>query len=281
MKLRDFKTEAWQSKERAVTYHQSTLAGPAVFQFVRHSVYLSYVQKHARPGARILDLGCGSGLLAIALHDLGYDVVACDVSAGMLEVLDQEKGARNIELRQGDGFSIPAKDGEFDLTLSRMFIQHFIEWPLILGEKSRVTRPGGVVMFDFGNQEHVDASGLSPKDDTGFPYRDDPSNVGAHYAVATEQAMARQAASHNLDVVEISPTGLLLYNGFLWSRLKGPGVEAMNNRLNVLLQSKEACELLALIETTLLPLLPKSVTYGNMTVLKKKHDGFAAGTVMQ
>jgi hypothetical protein len=135
------------------------------------------------------------------------------------------------------------------------------------------------VLFDFGNQEHVDAAGLSPRD--GFPYRDDLTNAGSYYAVATEQAMTRQAAALNLDVVEIAPMGLLLYNGFLWSTMKAAGVEAVNNRLNMLLQSKEACELLALIETTLLPLLPKSVAYGNMTVLRKATDGVAPTDVLQ
>lgn len=39
-----------------------------------------------KPGSRILDIGCGSGREALALAQLGHDVTALDVSAGMLEI---------------------------------------------------------------------------------------------------------------------------------------------------------------------------------------------------
>jgi ubiquinone/menaquinone biosynthesis C-methylase UbiE len=267
---REFKSNAWKSNDTAERYHSATVAAPRLFQFIREDLFIRRIKRYVDPGARILDLGCGSGLIAIALHDLGYQVVACDVSQGMLDVLARERGARQFELRRGDGLAIPAVEQEFDLVVSRMFIQHFSEWPRVLAEKARVTRPGGVVIFDFGNQEHVDASGLRTGDGSGFPYFDDPTSPARFYANSTTQAMRREADALGLDVVEISPAGLLLYNVFLWERLKADGIAELNKTLERILESSEARDLLAIFEETLAPLLPPSVTYGNITVLRRR-----------
>jgi ubiquinone/menaquinone biosynthesis C-methylase UbiE len=267
---RQFKSDAWKSVEAAERYHSATVAAPALFKFIREDLFIRRIKRYAAPGARILDLGCGSGLIAIALHDLGYHVVACDVSQGMLDVLARERGSRQFELRRGDGLAIPAMEHEFDLVVSRMFIQHFSEWPRVLAEKARVTRPDGLVIFDFGNQEHVDASGLRMGDGSGFPYFDDPANAANFYANATAEAMRREADALGLDVVEISPAGLLLYNIFLWEKLKSDGIAELNQTLDKILESREARDLLAIFEETLAPLLPPSVTYGNMIVLRRR-----------
>ena len=277
MSNKEFKSSAWQTPASAATYDKNTRAAPAVFQLIRHDFFIKYVQRHAAPGAKILDLGCGSGLVSIALHDLGYRVVSCDVSQAMLDQVAESRGDREFELRVGSGFEIPAADGEFDLVLSRMMIQHFVDWPAILAEKARVVREGGIVLFDFGNQEHLDATKPEYDDGKGFPYNNDPAEPESYYAVATEEEMARQAKRVGLEVVGISPLGLLLCNGFQWNALKSTGIADQNQKLDDLLKSPEARELLELIELQLMPLLPKSVTYGNMTVLRRSERSKAPG----
>jgi ubiquinone/menaquinone biosynthesis C-methylase UbiE len=267
--ISEFKTGAWAAREDADRYHAATIGASELFKLLRRDLYVRYVQRNADPGACILDLGCGTGLISIALHDLGYSVVACDVSSGMLSRLSAERGERAFELRQGNGADIPAENGEFDVVISRMFLQHFPDWPKILREKARVTRAGGIVLFDFGNREHVNACdpNLGSQDD--FPYCADVGNPAKFYAVADEQEMHKTAAECGLEVVQIAPYGLLLYNAFLWNSLGSRGIGEFSRQLDVLLAHKEAKELLFLIEETLLPLLPKSVCYGNVTILRR------------
>lgn len=266
----EYKTAAWQSDGAASRYDAGTKKAPELFHLVRQTIYIEYIQRYAAPGAKILDVGCGSGMIAMALHDLGFEVVAYDASRDMLDYLDKVRGDRKFELRHGNGRTIPAATGEFDLTTSRMFIQHFSDWPIILAEKTRVTRNGGIVLFDFGSQEHLDASGVSYEGGRGFPYDTDQTNHTSFYAVATAEAMERQADALGLDVAEISPTGLLLYNGFLWNSLKSEGIKAFNSRLDALLQNESAREMLTLIEREVMPKLPKSATYCNLTALRKR-----------
>jgi ubiquinone/menaquinone biosynthesis C-methylase UbiE len=275
MSISEFKSAAWAAKEAADRYHASTVAAPKVFYAVREDLYIRCIQRHAKPGDTILDLGCGSGLISTKLHDLGYKVVACDISQGMLDKLAEERGGRDFELRRGSGFEIPASDGEFDVVISRMFIQHFSEWQKVLREKARVVRTGGFVIFDFGNREHVDVCDPNLGVADGFPYCADPQNPGKFYAVASASEMGEQAKSAGLDVVEISPNGLLLYNGFIWKNLGADAIPGFNAELDRLLADPAARELLFLIEEKVLPLLPRSISYGNMTVLRRKEEPVA------
>ncbi len=81
--------------------------------------------------------------------------------------------------------------------------------------------------------------------------------------------MHKKAAECGLEVVQIAPYGLLLNNAFLWKALGRRGIGEFNRQLDALLAHKEAKDLLVLIEEILLPLLPKSVSYGNVTILRR------------
>jgi len=51
-----------------------------------HDVYQQLAERAASPGARVLDLGCGTGEVALACAARGAQVVAMDINAGMLEI---------------------------------------------------------------------------------------------------------------------------------------------------------------------------------------------------
>ena len=113
-----------------------------------------------RPGARVLEVGCGSG---VVLRDLaaragrGGQVVGVDSSRAMLAAARRlcRPGPRSarIALRHGDGAHLPFAPGEFDVTLGITVILHVPEPGAVVEEMARVTRPGGRVGLqdqDFG-----------------------------------------------------------------------------------------------------------------------------------
>lgn len=99
------------------------------------------------PSGKILDAGCGTGVVASRLADRGYEVTGLDPSAGMLEHL-RERDPR-VEAVQGSATELPFEDGSFDLTFC-VAVMHHIANPQdvhsALIEMVRVTRLGGLIL---------------------------------------------------------------------------------------------------------------------------------------
>jgi len=99
------------------------------------------------PSGKILDAGCGTGVVASRLADRGYEVTGLDPSAGMLEYL-RERDPR-VEAVQGSATQLPFEDGSFDLTFC-VAVMHHIANPedvhSALIEMVRVTRLGGLIL---------------------------------------------------------------------------------------------------------------------------------------
>lgn len=105
---------------------------------------LHYAQP--KPGERVLDLACGTGIVArhfAPLLGAEGSVIGLDVSAEMLAVaarVPRPHGAP-IEWRQGEASALP--DGPFDLVVSQQGLQFFADRLAALRETRRVLRPGG------------------------------------------------------------------------------------------------------------------------------------------
>lgn len=102
-------------------------------------------------GSTILDVGAGTGRVAIPLFDLGYKVTAVEPSAGMLEQLRLKADGRPIEIHLSQGSDIPAAPASFDAVAIARLLYLTPDWRLILDEAARVLKPDGVLMHEWGN----------------------------------------------------------------------------------------------------------------------------------
>ncbi|MEM8825821.1 MAG: class I SAM-dependent methyltransferase, partial [Pseudomonadota bacterium] len=99
-------------------------------------------------GARILDIGCGSGETVLALRDLGFEAHGIEVAFKMPKA---ENTAR-IEALKADGaltlfsdndFTYPHADTFFDYAICDQVVEHIEHLDIFSNEASRVLRPGG------------------------------------------------------------------------------------------------------------------------------------------
>ncbi|HTS51208.1 MAG TPA: class I SAM-dependent methyltransferase [Bryobacteraceae bacterium] len=98
-------------------------------------------------GARVLDVACGTGNLAIPAARKGASVTGVDIAANLLDQARQRAAADNLEIsfEEGDAEELPYPDAEFDVVMS-MFGAMFAPQPqLVAAELSRVCRPGGTI----------------------------------------------------------------------------------------------------------------------------------------
>jgi len=111
---------------------------------------LAEAQSAGLEGKRLLDVGCGTGLSFVALLDRGFEVTACDISPGMLEIARQRVGDR-AELLVGDMRELPDL-GEFDLVWAVNDAANYVlsdeELRASLRSMARNLAPDGVVLFD-------------------------------------------------------------------------------------------------------------------------------------
>ncbi|WP_226961367.1 MULTISPECIES: class I SAM-dependent methyltransferase [Streptomyces] len=94
-------------------------------------------------GRRVLDAGCGAGVLSDALRERGADVTGVDASAAMLELARRRLGPE-ADLRLVDlSGPLPFADGAFDDVVASLVLHYLEDWGPTLGELRRVLRPGG------------------------------------------------------------------------------------------------------------------------------------------
>ena len=92
-------------------------------------------------GEPTLDAGCGCGLLAELLEDLGAESHALDLSATGLRALATRKSG--LRLVQGDLLRLPFRTGRFQLVVAVGSLHHTPDAFHTFAECARVTRPGG------------------------------------------------------------------------------------------------------------------------------------------
>jgi ubiquinone/menaquinone biosynthesis C-methylase UbiE len=105
-------------------------------------------------GRRILDVGCGTGLLADALARRGARVWGVDASPEMLAQARAHAGKR-VGFKLGRAEALPFRDGWFERTVLRLVV-HLVDRPPALAELTRVLSPGGRTVIATFAPEHFD-----------------------------------------------------------------------------------------------------------------------------
>jgi ubiquinone/menaquinone biosynthesis C-methylase UbiE len=93
--------------------------------------------------ARVLDIGIGTGMLAMQLVERGLVVEGVDLSVPMLRRATAKAARRRVGLTVGDATQLPFRDGAFEGAFMRHVLHLVPGWRQVLAEAVRVVRPGG------------------------------------------------------------------------------------------------------------------------------------------
>lgn len=130
----------------AVAGEWDRFQGPFYSAGVREAALLRLLPR----GLRVADIGCGTGLLTLALAGVAETVDAVDSSDRMVR-LAREKlrraGAANVTVRRASAEKLPFEDGSLDAVFAFHLLRHLVRPADALGEFGRVVKAGGRVVL--------------------------------------------------------------------------------------------------------------------------------------
>lgn len=107
-------------------------------------------------GANVLDVGCGTGVVALTAARLGADVRGIDLTPELVAHARENAAIMklDVDFSEGDAEALAFDDGAFDVVVSQ-FAHMFAPRPdVAIKEMLRVLKPGGVVAFSTWPPEH-------------------------------------------------------------------------------------------------------------------------------
>jgi SAM-dependent methyltransferase len=106
-----------------------------------------------RPGDRVLDVGCGTGQLTVALATAvgGGQVAAVDPAEKVVAVCRSRVPAADVRVASAE--ALPFAEDEFDAVLAQLVVNLVDDPPGAVREMARVARPGGAVAACFWDDE--------------------------------------------------------------------------------------------------------------------------------
>ena len=103
------------------------------------------------PGKRLLEVGCGTGLVLARLAPHAAEAVGVDLSPGMLA---RARG-RGLTVLEGSATALPFADASFDVVCSFKVLAHVPQIEAALAEVARVLRPSGTAILEFYNRHSL------------------------------------------------------------------------------------------------------------------------------
>lgn len=112
-----------------------------------HARQYESILRYVEPGAKVLDAGCGEGVLSVMMARKGATVTGCDISRPNIERCRAYARENNVDIEfiQADSENLPFKNENFDLVVSSHVLEHLPDFDQGLRELMRVTKKRTVV----------------------------------------------------------------------------------------------------------------------------------------
>ena len=131
----------WDVQGPYRTLHQ---INPARLQFVGRFVVLS--------GLRVLDVGCGGGILSEALAERGASVLGIDLAESALQAAEAHRAGQAVEYRLESSRETAARGEVFDVVTCMEMLEHVADPAAVLRDIHALLKPGGWAFFSTINR---------------------------------------------------------------------------------------------------------------------------------
>jgi ubiquinone/menaquinone biosynthesis C-methylase UbiE len=94
----------------------------------------------------LLDIGCGTGFIISIAHSHFKEIYGIDITDEMMSEIDLSPG--NIALKNAAAEALPFQDRKFDMVTAYSFLDHVLDYEMVLKEVYRVLKNGGIFYAD-------------------------------------------------------------------------------------------------------------------------------------
>jgi len=140
----------WDPNGRLRPLHE---LNPTRLEWIKREICRAFdrdtADTRALEGLRILDIGCGGGLLTEPLARLGAEMTGADAGAANIEAARTHAEAQGlaIDWRATTAEALAAEGLRFDVVVAMEIVEHVADLPLFLREVASLVRPGGLLLL--------------------------------------------------------------------------------------------------------------------------------------
>jgi SAM-dependent methyltransferase len=135
------------SFDRAADFYDATRALPAEV----HARLTAMLVAELGPRGAALEIGVGTGRIALPLVAEGVVLMGVDIAPKMLQrLIDNAGGRRPFPVAVADVTALPFGPGRFGAVVASHVLHLIPDWRATVDEAVRILRPGGVLLVDFG-----------------------------------------------------------------------------------------------------------------------------------
>ncbi len=119
---------------------------------------MKYIENYLSPGAKIIEIGAGTGRYSLALAEMGYDVTAVELVPHNIEIMKKKvKSHHNIKIYEGNACNMSTFESEaYDIVLLLGPMYHLFndeDKHKALGEAIRLAKTNGVIYASYCNND--------------------------------------------------------------------------------------------------------------------------------
>jgi SAM-dependent methyltransferase len=222
------RVQAWWDAD-AATYDESSDHGwAAASPGLRAAWNAALHRLLPAPPSRVLDVGAGTGFLALAAARLGHRVTALDLSSGMLERLAEHAGREGLEVEVVQAGAEAPPPGPFDAVIERHLLWTLPDPGPALAAWRAAAPEGRLVLFEglWGGADQVEALRGQAREQLR-KLRGEPDHHHDHYDPSVLEALPLGGGTHPDRVVELveaagwGPARLERLRDIEWAQLLG------------------------------------------------------------
>ena len=221
-----------------------------------------YVLKYVKQGDNVLDVGAGTGRLSVALFKAGANVVAVDVNKNRLNCIE-EPSIKKVVIDGGE--RLPFDDCSFDVVTAWNLMVHIRRWKDFLREHMRVVKPGGYIIYNMFNNDHLRLVSSNPEIYENYMLYSDDS-----YSTINRSELENACIQiGGIELMEMIPYNFFCQTAFSYGILTRFESRDLGSYYDALCGNEKAAPIIKQFENEIVSKLPEDMTACNICVFKK------------